>query len=696
MPSQQIYRFDGVTVDVPAMRVCRGTSELALEPKAFRLLQFLIENRERVLSKEEIFRVVWEDRAVSDNALTRAIAQIRKALDDDPRKPKYIDTVPTVGYRFIGMLEGAPASATESPARSPRWWTALWVAAVLLVAAGVAGVAFWRLRPAPVAAPPPISAPVALTTYRGSEDNPSFSPDGDQVAFQWNGENQDNFDIYVKTLRPDATPLRLTSDPAQDVTPAWSPDGKTIAFQRLESAGTTTLILIPALGGPERKLGDFPAWPDRRSVRPVWSLDSDWLVFPAGSGTGSTLYRVSAETGEAEPIIPVQLSLSDISPALSPDGKTLLYIVHPAFNWGELWEVHVDENLRAVDAPHPVPTRGWQMWSVVWTPDGKSILGRAPGGPFRMALDGSPEPQLLPQLGTYVFSMDFSRRGNRLAYTAVHGDANIWRIDLKSRIPHPERLIASTVRDVYPQYSADGSKIAFHSHRAGTPSEVWIADADGRNQRQLTSMANGITGSAHWSPDGRTLSFDSSATGNFQVYTIGVDGGKVRQWTHGNYDSFGTSWSRDGRWMYYTSRATGQNELWRVPADGGPAAQITHGGGWMATESQDGKWLYYCKDTGSGSIWRVPIGGGPEEKVIDSLYRNNFGVTSQGIYYEPIPGAGGTTQILFYSFGTRKSSLVLAIGVPEYGLALSPDGRYLAYAQLDDPASDLMLVENFH
>jgi DNA-binding winged helix-turn-helix (wHTH) protein len=253
MAAPQIYRFDDFTLEPAAMRLSRGGEELALEPKSFRLLQFLIEHRDRVLGKEEIFRVVWQETAVSDNALTRAIAQIRKALDDDPKHPRYIDTVPTVGYRFIGVLTAAePPPVTPFARKSSK--TPVWVAiaAAVVVAAGLGA---WRLWPKTPGSP--MLFPIPLTTYRGSEDMPSFSPDGTQIAFQWNGEKQDNMDIYVKALGPDATPLRLTTEPAPDKAPAWSPDGSTIAFQRIIAPGKADLMLIPALGGPERKLAEF-------------------------------------------------------------------------------------------------------------------------------------------------------------------------------------------------------------------------------------------------------------------------------------------------------------------------------------------------------------------------------------------------------------------------------------------------------
>jgi serine/threonine protein kinase len=97
---------------------------------------------------------------------------------------------------------------------------------------------------------------VPLTSYMGSAILPTFSPDGNQVAFSWNGEAQDNYDIYVKVVGSTAPPLRLTFNPARDLYAAWSPDGSQIAFVR-ETDQSKQLYLISPLGGPERKLTDL-------------------------------------------------------------------------------------------------------------------------------------------------------------------------------------------------------------------------------------------------------------------------------------------------------------------------------------------------------------------------------------------------------------------------------------------------------
>ena len=94
-----------------------------------------------------------------------------------------------------------------------------------------------------------------LTVSAGRESEPSFSPDGNQISFCWNGEKQDNADIYVKLVGP-GDPLRLTTHPAWDHSPAWSPDGIYIAFLRRLSAEKDTVFLVPALGGMEPRVSD--------------------------------------------------------------------------------------------------------------------------------------------------------------------------------------------------------------------------------------------------------------------------------------------------------------------------------------------------------------------------------------------------------------------------------------------------------
>ena len=130
------------------------------------------------------------------------------------------------------------------------------VTGLALVAVVATFVAFWYAsRPdAPVPSEIRLEA-VPFTSYTGCEAEPTFSPDGSHVAFTWDGENQDNHDIYVKAIGAEQ-PLQLTSDRARDGSPAWSPDGTRIAFLRDKPGGGSEVRLIPPTGGAEHTIGE--------------------------------------------------------------------------------------------------------------------------------------------------------------------------------------------------------------------------------------------------------------------------------------------------------------------------------------------------------------------------------------------------------------------------------------------------------
>src|ERR1044071_7405757 len=96
-----VFLFNDIEVDPRTFRVSRSNALVQLEPKTLNLLLFLIENRERLIEKSEILDSVWKETTVTENALAREIAKLRRVLGDDPRNPIYIQTVHTRGYRFI-------------------------------------------------------------------------------------------------------------------------------------------------------------------------------------------------------------------------------------------------------------------------------------------------------------------------------------------------------------------------------------------------------------------------------------------------------------------------------------------------------------------------------------------------------------------------------------------------------------------
>ena len=187
------------------------------------------------------------------------------------------------------------------------------------------------------------------------EVNPALSPDGSQVAFAWNGEKQDNFDIYLMTL-PSGPAVRMTDDPAADTSPVWSPDGRTLAFLRQRSDERFELMLLPAIGGPEHKLAETreqPWFSPRRPGALAWSPDGRWIAASHREpGELSESIYLFSLTGEKRRLTePIPGFRSDNMPSFSPDGRTIAFCRLPGGFHSEIYVLSLDANFKPVDRP---------------------------------------------------------------------------------------------------------------------------------------------------------------------------------------------------------------------------------------------------------------------------------------------------------------------------------------------------------
>jgi Tol biopolymer transport system component/DNA-binding winged helix-turn-helix (wHTH) protein len=717
MAGSHFHEFGAFRLDPTRRLLLRRGEAIPLTSKVLDTLLVLVENRGRAVTKEELMKALWPDTFVEENNLTQNISTLRKVLGESPNDHSYIETIPKLGYRFVATV--VDGSASPSPDRRRALWIAAGVLPALAIAAST--LLFFGQR---IKTPAPSLMPVPLTAYPGDEWQPSFSPDGNQVAFAWNGKNQDNFDIYAKLIGTDQ-PLRLTMDPAEDLYPAWSPDGRLIAFARSirpaaslappyprKRADRHGIFLIPAIGGPERKLAEtdapLPAGFPRRLLS--WSPDNKWLVTsdrsvreePAG------LFLLSVATGEKRRLTrPPARTIGDVEPVFSPDGRTLVFRRVLTLGVSDLCLLPLTAELAPKGEPRRLTAGNQLALSPTWTWDGREVIfasGQELSGGlslWRTPVSGSAAPRRLEFAGNRNDFPAVSPQG-RLAYTSISWDQNIWSLDLSGRgvkTGAPQRFIASTGINGSPQFSPDGRRISFLSNRSGYK-ELWICDRDGSNSMQLTSMRAPIIGSPRWSPDGERIIFDSNREGQYELYVISSSGGvPQRLTTHRANDAVGR-WSRDGRSIYFVSDRSGQGQVWKMPwppsGREAEAVQVTRNGGYMAVESPDGRFLYFSKPGTMPSLWRIPLQGGEEARVLESVMLAYFAVTQEGIYFCPSPERERRRSIQFLSFATDRASPVLELsGWPDGGLSVSPDGRRLLYAQIDQQGSDLMLVEDF-
>ncbi len=745
------YEFGPFRLDADDRLLHRDGEVVPLTSKVFDILLVFVANSERTLEKEEVMEQVWPGQFVEEGNLARNVSTLRKALGESSDEHRYIVTIPGRGYRFVAKVrevmdeDGRPiirSNVTEplvngldesveaeapaldrtaasdeevvetvdctvkrpSPFTSRRRSIVLVLSALVILIAAVVGLVGWYLRPESA---PPVGRAVPLTSYPGFERNPALSPDGNQVAFTWNGVKQDNFDIYIKLIGS-SPPLRLTTNPAEDVSPVWSPDGRTIAFLRRLERDRNELLLIPALGGPGRKLTDtlIVDYNGLRFPSLAWSPDSRWLVVShrEDGDLAEGLFLVSTLTGEKRRLTrPAPNFSGDYKPAFSPDGRALAFSRRHGVSLSEVYLLSLSGNYEPAGEARRLQTDGRWARNPVWTRDGRNILylSRASSSLVEkeelriIAASGSGRSERVALKEDDISEVGL---GRHLVYTRNTGESNIWRAEVPpsgDQAGQPQLLISSTQNDGRPRYSPDGKKIAFGSTRSGTD-EIWIADADGSNPMQLTFFGGPLVGYMNWSPDGQRLVFHARPEGQADLFTISTSGGAPKRLTTHPSDDTVPSYSRDGRWIYFASIRSGQFEVWKMPAEGSDATQITSGGGRVAYESPDGKTLYYSHLSIEKGIWKAPAQGGEAIQVTGPIKDPfSFAVAADGIFYVAADSRRqGLIQFLSYATG-RSRTVVLTERPIGGGLSLSPDQRFLAFVQRDQDGSDLMLIENF-
>ncbi len=716
-----LHDFGVCTLDTEKRLLTRDGQAVALAPKTFELLLVLLESGGRALSKAELMHSLWPDTFVEESNLSFQISTLRKALGEDG--PKWIETIPKHGYRFTAHVDRSNGSSNEStytpaPETGIRPPTKLWRFAG---AAAVAAVALYVLMRfveplLPISKESTAVSPaLPLTASPGYQQSPSLSPDGNQVAFSWDGANSDNYDIYVKLVGPGES-IRLTTDPAVDDQPAWSPDGRSIAFLRFRSESNADIFVVPALGGMERKVasasfhgrggksGSTEFWTGNLA----WTPDGKWLAFGGAfkENEHPGIWLVALNGAEQRRLTEVSApDDGDWAPAFTGDGKYLAFIRERTLSTSMVYALPLSQMAPAGRVQRLSPDGG-SILGLAWKPDGSGLLVSSAGHlglsrmysiPFGPGRTPETRDVSLLQFGERARGITIGKNG-RIVYAARYRDANMWRFDLGSPAQRPHvRIAASTLDEETPDYSPDGRRLAFASTRTGVE-ELWLANSDGSNPKQMTFTGGPQCSNPRWSRDGRLILFNSRSKGSSDLYLLDPEIGEVRRLTNHPDEELEANWSRDGRTIYFGSNRTGRFEIWRMPATGGEPVQVTKLGGQTATESPDGQFLYYAKyETSPSAIWRVPVSGGEEQPVVDGLsYGINYVVATRGIYFLAVAGARNQTSLDFFEYATGKRSKIVRVGKPFWwGMALSPDEKSLLYSVVDNAGSNLMLVDSF-
>jgi Tol biopolymer transport system component len=452
---------------------------------------------------------------------------------------------------------------------------------------------------------------VQLTREQGDNIQPAFSPDGRQIAFVSSRAGTSDIshpccdqalvggDLWVMPAL--AGQARMIAKNAN--APSWSPDGTTIVFSRSRDG----IYQVAASGGEARKLpltGEVVAV--RGSFAPIYSSDGRWIFFEAGTNEGD-IYAVAAVGGAATRIA------KGWHPAWDAAAEGIVYSNSEEGRNNSLWILPFSLREGKVSGPPRALTVGrGRDWQPSVSRDGKLIAYTAMDMTFNLEavpfdaeagrVTGS--PRALTSGNQIIYFMRYSPDARSVVFQGIRGGGtHIWRLDIGAE---PIQLTSDPrFEDGIPQWSPDGSSIAFCRGQGAAALSLWLMAADGGNPRQIAEV--GLR-TARWLPDGSGVLYMGT---DRQYHVYDVASGKSRQITDEKGVGGMPAASPDGKWLVYQfqgggNQVAGNVDVHATPMAGGPARVI------VATPRQDyhpffspsGQWMYFQPD--HKNLFRVP------------------------------------------------------------------------------------------
>jgi len=738
-------RFGAFEADLRSGELFEEGRRIPLPNQSFLALTAFLEQPGQVISREALRGRLWPDKRVVEfeQGLNAIINRLREALGDSALDPKFIETLPRRGYRFVATVEASPSGSADGataaaegqrlavPVADPhattpaaRDGTSLQAPAApdgvateterqrdltpaprrsiaVLRWAGVLGgvlacaalvVSLHRARPTAHAALSSIRVQPA-TSLVGREVAPTFSPDGSKIAFSWNGGapadaiEDRRFGLYVKRVDSERT-LQLTPTDAIAIAASWSGDGRQLAFARVTDRDSG-IYLIPSTGGAEQLLSPA-AFVDESFMQSSWSPDDRRLAYSAIDSSGRSSIQLLTLQDRSVRALERPAACGDATqPAFSRDGQRLAFSCASSV---AVYDVYVAD-LASGASRMSGSLQGYPK-GLAWAPSGDALLlvndAADESAIWRLSLSGelSRVPGTEEALGPGV-----ALAGSRIAFVREKHPIDIWRADLTDSGAASRAVIASTRMQLVPQYSPDGTHIAFQSTRSGSP-EIWVAAADGDAPVKVTSFGGPLTGAPSWCSDGRRIAFDSRASGASAIYVVDILEGRPHELETSVSNLAMPAWSADCQWIFASN---GRSQLYRVPAAGGAAESFTAKPAYRAVVSGPNV-IFNVTGPSGVELWLKPAAGGAESALPQMphlSYSDAWTAAAQGVYF--VQAAERSTEVRFYDFNSQLTRTVRSLsGSPAalggLGIAVSTDERWLLYTRNAAWEGDILLM----
>lgn len=706
-------------VDLASNRLLRGERELRPTPKAMAVLRQLMLANGAPQTRTELLDTVWRDAFPTDDVLTHAITELRRAIEEDPKLPRHIETIPKVGYRLLTPVEWleqlpgagadaaaeaapAPPAAVEAPPKRPQ---GLWVIAGFIVAACALLAVFGRAPPpSRVDLRNPLFAqsgfPVRpVTAESDSETFPSISPDGTSVAYTARYPGDDGPHIYLRGLSG-SPPIRLSrSDSSEETYPVWSPDGTQIAFLRMRG-DECRIVVVAALGGREREAaGCEPHFLDYFD----WSRDGRSLLIsrqrqlaPVDGKerleTTKSLHRLALEDGQVSPLdYQRDPGQPDIQPRASPDGRRIAFR-RGAVPYSDIFVVDVGGGAARQLTRLRARIRGYD-----WLPDNRHILLSSDHSGTQSLYLLDTESGDLANLGIVGGSYPAVSRGRGLAvFQQDNADINLQSFRFDAAADAAGEVIASSTRsESWPAFAPNDDRLVFVSNRGGD-SQLWLFEPGARTSYQITHHSNVELSAPNWSPDGRRVLYVARGSGQSRLYSVEVDSGQTRQESEeGDNVRYGT-YSWDGHSIFYVSDRDGAWHIWQRDLVARTSRRLSESSAYSVSDGAGNGKLYFA-NMGEGGLYAIDLATGTEERVNSNVQfwnMNAWRVDPSGLYYL-YSGEDMKPQLFVQSWDGSPPRLLRKVewALPEGGIALDRAATRAVLPVVARDDTDIMLLD---
>jgi Tol biopolymer transport system component/DNA-binding winged helix-turn-helix (wHTH) protein len=530
-------------VDVGALRIITQPDHPRLTGKAMAVLIELVRHAGETVTREQLFDRVWADRVITPDVLTQAIKELRRAFGDDAKPPRYIETIPRVGYRLlapIGILTAEEPivvtgvdefRANNDPEHgvaidsSPKMFSARAWVWLLLAAIGLLLIVFVvlaRRTPSSAQSQWRVSDLRTLTSDPGYEHRPAISPDGTRFVYaQYDPAN--NVDRLMMRAIDQTQAVRLTvAGKDFEEMSAWSPDGSQIVFERL-GRERCKMFVASILGGTEREVGDCR---DYVSNYFDWTPDGKGLITAEGADNmagNMRLVRWDLGTGVKTPLDYARSAdYQDLEGHYSPDGKWI------AFRRGLAPYSDLCVMSSAGGAVRQLTQLDSRMRGFAWTQDGAGLVfasnhtGRF--ALYTVDLDGAHVRPLNISPAEYPVA---ARTSDRVVYEVPRTTNRLAQFVLGPDKATPELIAKSTGADASPTFSPLGDRIAFVSDRNGSP-QIWMYDFASASVNALTDFHDAVLLNPVWHPDATRLLFTVRGADSARLIELELASGRQR------------------------------------------------------------------------------------------------------------------------------------------------------------------------